>query len=611
MSTIVTRAGKGSPLTNNELDANFVNLNTDKYQSGDSASFAQVAVDNILVNGNTISSTDTDGNIILSPNGSGTVDVASSKITGLAAPTLSTDAATKAYVDTLVAAGIHFHSPVRVETNANRNATYNNGTAGVGATLTNAGTQVALVLDGVSLALNDRVLVRSQTNQTQNGVYTVTNVGSGSTNWVLTRSTDTDEYAIDSPSGLSEGSTFFVQEGTVGAGSTYTCNTTGTITFGTTNITFVQVSSAQIYSAGTGLSLTGTQFAVSLVPVANGGTGQTTANAALNAFLPSQASNADKYLKTDGTNTAWANVPSPNNGTLSLAVSGTGLSGSASFTADQSGNSTFTVTSDATSANTVSTIVARDASGNFSAGTITAALSGNATTATTATTASATSAALTAGTYLTSGGTFNGSTARTFAVDATTTNTASKVVARDASGNFSAGTITAALSGNATTATSASSATSATNATNVNLTDDTTTNSTHYFVFGDVTSGNDALKVSSTKATYNPSTGTATFAGDVTSVSDESLKTNWRSVGDDFVTKLAGVKSGVYDRTDTEATQAGVSAQSLEAVLAEVVVTAPDGLKSVNYGNAALVAAIELAKQVVELRKEIAELKGK
>jgi hypothetical protein len=540
MSTIVTRAGKGSPLTNNELDANFVNLNTDKYQSGDSVSFSQVAVDNILVNGNTISSTDTDGNIILSPNGSGTVDVASSKITGLAAPTLSTDAVTKAYVDTLVAAGVHFHSPVRVETNANRNATYNNGTAGVGATLTNAGTQAALVLDGVTLNVNDRVMVRSQTNQTENGVYTVTNVGSGSTNWVLTRSTDTDGYSIDSPNGLSEGSTFFVQEGNVGAGNTYTCNTTGTIVFGTTNITFVQVSSAQVYSAGTGLSLTGTQFAVSLVPVANGGTGQTTANAALNAFLPSQATNADKFLKTDGTNTAWANVPSPNNGTLSLAVSGTGLSGSASFTADQSGNSTFTVTSNATSANTVSTIVARDASGNFSAG-----------------------------------------------------------------------TITAALSGNATTATSASSATNATNATNVNLTNDTSTNSTHYFVFGDVTSGNDALKVSSTKATYNPSTGSAVFSGDVTSSSDESLKTNWRPVAEDFVTKLASVKSGIYDRTDIEATQAGVSAQSLEQVLSEVVITAPDGLKSVNYGNAALVAAIELAKQVVELRKEIAELKGK
>ena len=64
------------------------------------------------------------------------------------------------------------------------------------------------------------------------------------------------------------------------------------------------------------------------------------------------------------------------NGTLNLAVSGTGLSGSASFTANQTGNTTFTVTSNATNANTVSTIVARDASGNFSAGTITASLTG-------------------------------------------------------------------------------------------------------------------------------------------------------------------------------------------------------------------------------------------
>lgn len=82
-----------------------------------------------------------------------------------------------------------------------------------------------------------------------------------------------------------------------------------------------------------------------------------------------------------------ATASNVNNGTLTLNVSGTGLSGSASFTANQSGNTTFTVTSNATSANTASTIVARDASGNFSAGTITATLSGNASTATSATTA--------------------------------------------------------------------------------------------------------------------------------------------------------------------------------------------------------------------------------
>ena len=86
----------------------------------------------------------------------------------------------------------------------------------------------------------------------------------------------------------------------------------------------------------------------------------------------------------------WVTAPVANNGTLTLAVSGTGLSGSQTFTANQATNATFTVVSNATNANTGSTIVARDASGNFSAGTITATLSGNATTATTATTANAT-----------------------------------------------------------------------------------------------------------------------------------------------------------------------------------------------------------------------------
>jgi hypothetical protein len=121
--------------------------------------------------------------------------------------------------------------------------------------------------------------------------------------------------------------------------------------------------------------------------IGNGGTGQTTAGAAINALLPAQTSQSGRYLTTDGTNPSWAVVTPPNNGTLTMNVSGTGLSGSATFTADQAGASTFTVTSNATNANTNSTIVARDASGNFSAGTITAALSGNATTATTLQTA--------------------------------------------------------------------------------------------------------------------------------------------------------------------------------------------------------------------------------
>jgi hypothetical protein len=175
-------------------------------------------------------------------------------------PTLALQATTKQYVDALIASGIHFHQPVRVEGLTNLNATYNNGTAGVGATLTNAGTQAALVLDSVTVATNDRVLIYQQTNQTQNGIYVVTNTGSVSTNWVLTRASDADTYVINSANGLSEGSTVFVQQGAVAAGDTYTCNTSGTITFGTTNITFAQISTAQIYSAGAGLALTGTVF---------------------------------------------------------------------------------------------------------------------------------------------------------------------------------------------------------------------------------------------------------------------------------------------------------------------------------------------------------------
>jgi hypothetical protein len=249
-------------------------------------------------------------------------------------PTVALEVATKQYVDALIASGIHFHQPVRVESPINLNATYNNGTAGVGATLTNAGAQVALVIDGVTVSAADRVLVYEQTDQTQNGIYVVTDVGSGSTNWVLTRSSDADTYVINSANGLSEGSTVFVQEGATGAGETYTCNTSGVITFGTTAIVFAQISSAQVYSAGAGLTLSGTTFSLTspvattlggtgltsftsggavyatstsalttgTLPVASGGTGQTTASAAFNALSP--ITTAGDLILGNGSNSA-------------------------------------------------------------------------------------------------------------------------------------------------------------------------------------------------------------------------------------------------------------------------------------------------------------------
>jgi len=229
----------------------------------------QVDVDNLRLDGNTLSSTNTDGNVVLDPNGTGSVDVSSAKIINVASPTTNNDAANKEYVDSIVAAGVHFHDPVRVEATSNLNATYNNGTAGVGATLTNAGTQAALVLDGVTLSVADRVLIYLQTDQTENGVYVVTDTGSVSTNWILTRASDADTYVVSSPDGLSEGSTFFVLEGTIGAGDIYSCNTAGVITFGTTNITFAQIGTAQIYTAGAGLDLNGTEFSVETNGITN------------------------------------------------------------------------------------------------------------------------------------------------------------------------------------------------------------------------------------------------------------------------------------------------------------------------------------------------------
>jgi hypothetical protein len=321
-------------------------------------------------------------------------------------PTSALQLATKQYVDTLVASGIHYHTPVRVESPTNLNATYADGgtnsniiqiangtditffgytpvvgdqfttstgngltagtqywivalvgsacqisltyggavitgltngsptlpsviNAGVGATLTNAGAQVALAIDGVTLSVSDRVLVYTQTNAIQNGVYVVTSVGSGATNWVLTRSSDTDTYGLTSSTTLGEGSTFFVQQGTTGAGETYTCNNAGSIFFGQTNITFVQISATQIYSAGTGLTLSGTTFSITNTGVANGSYGTASS-------VPTIAINAQGQI-TSASNTAIAingnQITSGTVGSSYISGSYTGITGVGTLTA--------------------------------------------------------------------------------------------------------------------------------------------------------------------------------------------------------------------------------------------------------------------------------------
>jgi len=188
-------------------------------------------------------------------------------------PTTALQLTTKQYVDGLVSTGLYYHAAVQAATTGTLasitggTVTYNNGTAGVGATLT---LSVALtVLDGYTLLNTNRILVKDQADQTQNGVYTWATGGT-----VLTRSTDTDTYGPGSGD-LSENDYFFVQNGTVNAGTSWVCTTVGTITFGTTLITFAQFSTSQVYTGTAPINISGTVISLNTVPVASGGTNLT------------------------------------------------------------------------------------------------------------------------------------------------------------------------------------------------------------------------------------------------------------------------------------------------------------------------------------------------
>jgi len=207
------------------------------------------------VNGTSATNITTSGTV----NVTGVLPLAGGTMTGNlilnANPTADLGAATKQYVDNLSSSSIHFHEAVRLEQPGPVSATYDNGTDGVGATLTNAGTQSILIVDGVTAVNDDRILIYEQVSATQNGVYVVTTIGSPSTNWVLTRSSDANTAGPGSSTQLDAGSYFFVTDGNTGAGESYICNVDTSIVFGTTDITFVQFSSAIQYTAGTNINI--------------------------------------------------------------------------------------------------------------------------------------------------------------------------------------------------------------------------------------------------------------------------------------------------------------------------------------------------------------------
>ena len=224
----------------------------------DLAGLTSAVVDDLTLNGQDISTTASNKNITLTPHGTGTVTVPSGykDRSGFAADSL----ATKEYVDS-ASSGLDVKDSCRVATTAALTVTYDQSNG----RLDNAGTQAALVIDGVTLSVNDRVLVKDQTEARQNGLYIVSDIGSNSSNWRLTRASD-----ADAGSEITGGTFTFVEEGTANSdnGYVFTHNGTPTLTDNTlsnnTELPVSQFSGAGQVVAGAALVKAGNTLDVNV-----------------------------------------------------------------------------------------------------------------------------------------------------------------------------------------------------------------------------------------------------------------------------------------------------------------------------------------------------------
>jgi hypothetical protein len=260
---------KDAGVSNAELVNSTITLGSSTLTLGatttDIAGLTSLVVDDLTINGSSIEANGTadDIDIILNPKGTGVIDASSAQIVNVANPTQAQHAATKAYVDA-VKTGLDIKDSVRVATTTTLSVSA--AGSGVGKTLSNTGTLAAIEIDGITLALGDRVLVKDQGGvnpHEDNGIYTVTTLGDGSTPWVLTRAIDADQNP--NTVGFSEvtaGLFTFVEEGTVNQDSGWVLTTDNPIVIDTTQLAFTQFSGAGSVDAGEGLSRIGTTLNV-------------------------------------------------------------------------------------------------------------------------------------------------------------------------------------------------------------------------------------------------------------------------------------------------------------------------------------------------------------
>ena len=190
----------------------------------------QTNTGNIQVAGNTISSTNADGDIVLSPNGSGLVKIGANEV------------ATRSYVDASIQ-GLDVKQSVKVATVANR---------------TLSELEAGQAVDGYTLVEGDRILIKEQSTASENGIYTVNSSGAP------TRAAD-----ANTSSEVTAGLFVFVEQGSTLADTGWVLSTDGTITLGTTGLSFVQFSSAGQVTAGDGITRTGNVLSAKLK--SNGG----------------------------------------------------------------------------------------------------------------------------------------------------------------------------------------------------------------------------------------------------------------------------------------------------------------------------------------------------